>query len=168
MILKKVYIISVEGDDDMNDKTISFEKEGQSCNGNIVFNGFCFPKISSLVYSLDGPDKLLPDRLFIQDKFENFIISIEKGTVNMPCMNNPDYENFEIKLADRILRFCYPLPKGSPKIKMGYFTIIFTNECNKDCYGQLNIISTENSYMDTLLKYPELIALLQGLKVYNP
>ena len=151
----------------MPEKFISFEKEGQDNQSCIVFNGFIFPEISSFSYSLDGPDKSLPDRLFIRDKSENFILTIEKDGMNLLCENSSDYENFELKLSDRTLQFFYPAQKLHPKIKMGYFVITFFDECHSKCSGQLNMISLGKSYIDNLLNYPDLIKLFQGIKVYN-
>lgn len=77
-------------------------------NSMIEFNGFSFPIISYLEYLLDGPNKNLPDRIFIKDPENRFMFYFETGNNELPTLNDHDYQKIEVNQEGRRLIMLYP------------------------------------------------------------
>ena len=128
----------------------------------------CFPVIPTLIYNADGPDKNQPDRLFIADRENRFILYFEKGYDGLavfPC-DDTSYKSFEFKLDEKELQLIYPSQMTNKTVSTGYFRITIRSDDGeaKNLAGSLSISKPEN-YIEGLENYSELYFLLKGLRI---
>ena len=107
------------------------------------WNGFAFPRMEGVSYQPDGPDKDAPDRLFIADSRERFLLYLEKGFDTLPreLVTSDGYETCTKPLARCSLTLCCPAKKQSRPIHTGYFQLAFALPGGKSesCTGSLSI-----------------------------
>ena len=131
-------------------------------NSNIEFNGFSFPIIPCLEYLLDGPDKKMPDRIFIKDPEDRFMFYFETGNNELPTLNDHDYQKIEVNQEGRRLIMLYPEQIHAVKKQLGYFKIEFI-EKGIQCAGQL--IINDLLFLEGLRKYEEIFVILKNLNL---
>lgn len=129
-------------------------------NGIIKFNGFLFPVLSTLIYSLDGPDRKNPDCLFISDGNDNFVISFEKESCRLMDCPVKDYVEKKVDYGDRFLTIFYPDEKRND-LSMAYFAIDFND---KRCCGQINLKKREEDFSEQLSKTKILYEFAEGIE----
>ena len=151
----------------MKEKIRLLPKESSAEYQRMCFGSFSFPILPSLTYQADGPDKENPDRLFIVDKEERFMLYSEArdDSTEDKLPSPPDCDTIEIVHHSKQLTLCYPLQQERPNISVGYFKIEFLSRENiPSCYGDLSITLPE-PYFDGIRKFTDLYILFVGLAV---
>ena len=125
----------------------------------IVFNGFKFPKLSTLDYLLDGSDKNNPSQMFIEDKERRFLISfdVEMKDIKLLASGKDDYDSIEFFHQNKRVSFCYPCQTTKKNLFMGYFSIDLKNRNGQiyTCNGQLSITPPQK-YIEGIKEYKNL------------
>ena len=139
------------------------------CDG-IVFNGFKFPKLSTLDYLLDGFEKNNPSQMFIEDKKKRFLISfdVEMKDIKLLASTKDDYDNIEFFHQNKRFSFCYPCQNMKKNLFMGYFSIDLKDKNGKiyTCIGQLSITPPQK-YIEGVKEYKNLQEFFQKISLYE-
>ena len=114
-----------------------------------LYRGLGFPVLPTLCYQADGPDKLRPDRLFIQRWDGAFSIYFEAGYDTMDLPEPPGYDTMVVERGDRQLVLRYPAEK--PGVTVGYFRVF--RDGAPMCCGDLRI---EGDFLEGLRQHEEL------------
>ena len=132
------------------------------------FGRWAFPKFDTLIYQADGPDKMHPDRLFIEDRRRRFLLYFEEEcSRERPFgFHWEDYERFDLLDHGKRLILWYPLQEKRPNVTLGYFRIEFTDVTQKGvfCDGTLSITAPVH-YMKGVESFSELYDLFRAMRM---
>ena len=136
----------------------------------VLFNGFSFPKLSSLRYTFEGFDKKQPTQLFIEDRAGRFLVSIDVDMKDMELLiaDKTDYDHFEFFYHNKCFSLSYPCQQEQTSLAMGYFRIDVKDLAGDihSCIGQLSI-TPPKKYIVGLKEFDDLQELFKQLAWYE-
>ncbi|MGY3725408.1 hypothetical protein SAMN05421767_10670 [Granulicatella balaenopterae] len=141
--------------------------DGIRSDDMIYFNGFYFPEVSSLRFSVEGMAGSNPTQLFIEDRMGRFLISIDVDMKDMALLiaDKSDYDKFEFYYHDKCFSLSYPCQEEQKSLSMGYFRIDIKDRLGEihSLVGQLSITPSMR-YIDGLKEFQNLQQLVKGIK----
>ena len=136
--------------------------------GYFFWDGFAFPTAEGLLFHPDGPDKARPDRLFIADRADRFLLYLEKGFDALPhaLTQRPDYQIRTVHGPGRALELCCPRQTDADSLHSGYFRVTLTpaDQPSRSCSGSLSI-APPTPYAAGLARFSALHILFTGLQL---
>ena len=133
----------------------------------ILFDKFEFPRINGFVYLLDE-EKPVTDYLFVNEPHEKFSMYFEKDFPIFKVPENTDrsYCLFEIKSADRLIKFFCPEKHANLDTVVWYFYVeLFDAEgVAHGLPGQVRV-DTNDPYVRLMKGKPPFIDVLQTVKL---